>query len=107
MLPHWWRIESFGHQIRDLLLGVAVAHADFGRAADLEEPGDINPVSARQVAEGSGSTFSYDLDHCFIVFCHYQVGDVVTWSRVGVVAPRVEVDVVAIVAEYRLTNCGC
>ena len=107
MLPRWWRIESFGHQIRDLLLCVAVAHADFGRAADLEEPGDINPVGARQVAEGSGSTLSYDLDHCLVVFCHYQVCYVVTWSRVGVVAPRVEVDVVAIVEEYWLTSGGC
>ena len=83
------------------MFGVAVAHAYFRCTAYLKEPTDINPVCTRKVSEGSGSTFTYDLDHCLVVLGDYQIRQVVFRPSVGVVSPWIEVDVVSVTENVR------
>ena len=71
---------------------------------DFEEPVDVDPMSSREVAKRSGPAFLYDFNHRLIVFRNDEIRDVVFRSRVGMVSPRIEIDIVAVNYQLRLSR---
>ena len=46
VLPYLWLVERFCHEIRNLLFGIDVNHADSWMTADFEYPMNIDAMSS-------------------------------------------------------------
>ena len=83
-------VQSFCHQVGNLLLCIDVKHADSRVGAYLEEPVDVDPVSPGQMPQRHRARFLDDLDYRLVVFGDDEDSSLCSLSGVREVLSRVE-----------------
>ena len=63
MFPSLWVVQSLCHQVRNLLFGVYVQHADARMSTNLKEPLHVDPVGPGQVSQGHWTGLLNDMYH--------------------------------------------